>query len=418
MNPRFLQIHTLASYPGALLNRDDVGFAKRLTFGGAVRTRISSQCLKRHWRTFEGKHAISELDLPETIRSRQTFQRLIVEPLIKEGVSPELAAAAAIRVRDHALGKNQDKADAKEAKEAKETKDAKGKQKAEGPAEVTTAQVVVLGTPEIAHLLELARTIASEAKDPKKVDDAAKKVLDKEAQKNLKALKMAGGVGAAMFGRMVTSDVLARGDAAVHVAHAITVHKEESETDYFSAIDDYVRDDGELGSGHIGNTELTSGLYYSYVVVDIPLLISNLEGTPAGDWLKADRTNAAALTARLIQLIATVSPGAKLGSTAPYSRALAMLVELGDEQPRTLANAFLQPVSAQKEGLLANSYRALGNHVAALDKMYGNDAARRFCGLDADPELLSTLGAAAGPTVPEMAAWVGEVIRTARVEKV
>ena len=44
--PRFLQIHTLHSYPAALLNRDDSGLAKRLPFGGAVRTRISSQCLQ------------------------------------------------------------------------------------------------------------------------------------------------------------------------------------------------------------------------------------------------------------------------------------------------------------------------------------------------------------------------------------
>ena len=47
---RFLQIHTLHSYTAALLNRDDSGLAKRLTFGGVSRTRISSQCLKRHWR--------------------------------------------------------------------------------------------------------------------------------------------------------------------------------------------------------------------------------------------------------------------------------------------------------------------------------------------------------------------------------
>ena len=39
--PRFIQIHTLHSYPAALLNRDDAGLAKRLPFGNAVRTRIS-----------------------------------------------------------------------------------------------------------------------------------------------------------------------------------------------------------------------------------------------------------------------------------------------------------------------------------------------------------------------------------------
>ncbi len=48
--PRFLQVHTLHSYAAALLNRDDSGLAKRIRFGGVSRTRISSQCLKRHWR--------------------------------------------------------------------------------------------------------------------------------------------------------------------------------------------------------------------------------------------------------------------------------------------------------------------------------------------------------------------------------
>jgi CRISPR system Cascade subunit CasC len=50
---RFLQIHTLHSYTAALLNRDDTGQAKRLIYGGKNRTRISSQCLKRHWRKAE-----------------------------------------------------------------------------------------------------------------------------------------------------------------------------------------------------------------------------------------------------------------------------------------------------------------------------------------------------------------------------
>ena len=37
---------------------------------------------------------------------------------------------------------------------------------------------------------------------------------------------------------MVTSDILARGDAAVHVAHAFTTHADPFETDYFSALDE------------------------------------------------------------------------------------------------------------------------------------------------------------------------------------
>ena len=40
--PRFLQIHTLSPYTGVLLNRDDSGLAKRLPYGDALRTRVSS----------------------------------------------------------------------------------------------------------------------------------------------------------------------------------------------------------------------------------------------------------------------------------------------------------------------------------------------------------------------------------------
>jgi hypothetical protein len=31
---QFIQIHSLASYPAVLLNRDDAGLAKRLPYGG------------------------------------------------------------------------------------------------------------------------------------------------------------------------------------------------------------------------------------------------------------------------------------------------------------------------------------------------------------------------------------------------
>ncbi|HMQ22634.1 MAG TPA: type I-E CRISPR-associated protein Cas7/Cse4/CasC, partial [Planctomycetota bacterium] len=61
MTDRFVQIHTLTSYAATLLNRDDVGFAKRMPFGGVTRTRVSSQCLKRHWRHATGEHALSSI---------------------------------------------------------------------------------------------------------------------------------------------------------------------------------------------------------------------------------------------------------------------------------------------------------------------------------------------------------------------
>jgi hypothetical protein len=98
------------------------------------------------------------------------------------------------------------------------------------------------------------------------------------------------------------------------------------------------------------------------VVVDIPLLISNLEGVERSDWESADKSLAAEVIKRLIHIVSTVSPGAKLGSTAPYSYAQCLLAEAGNAQPRTLANAFQQPVSKNSNGVLANSYHALGSY--------------------------------------------------------
>ena len=48
---QFIQLHILTSYPPANLNRDDLGRPKTAVMGGTQRLRISSQSLKRAWRT-------------------------------------------------------------------------------------------------------------------------------------------------------------------------------------------------------------------------------------------------------------------------------------------------------------------------------------------------------------------------------
>ena len=86
--PRFLQIHTLHSYPAALLNRDDSGLAKRMPFGDAVRTRISSQCLKRHWRVAEDEFALKNIDGPAAgVRSRNIVGREVIESIRAAGIA-------------------------------------------------------------------------------------------------------------------------------------------------------------------------------------------------------------------------------------------------------------------------------------------------------------------------------------------
>jgi CRISPR system Cascade subunit CasC len=416
-SPRFLQLHTLTSYPAALLNRDDAGFAKRIPFGGVTRTRISSQCLKRHWRTFEGENSFKSLDAPETIRSRHTFEQMLVQPLVeKDGISTEVARAVTASLMGWVLGKSEKskKKDEQAAEEKKASKKAssKSEEKKKDEEGLMTGQIVVLGRPEVDYLLKLARQVCAQKPSAEKAADLVEEMLGKEGKDNLKALKRAAGLGAAMFGRMVTSDVLARGDAAVHVAHSFTVHGEAAESDYFSAVDDLLNDSGEgKGSGHIGNVELTSGLFYSYVVVDLPLLVSNLEGCERADWLKQDRGLAAEVAERMVHLMATVSPGAKLGSTAPYSYASLIFAEMGNSQPRTLANAFLQPIPTQGDMLKA-SFVALASHVRELDAMYGASTQRRLAGLREDqlPGLRDTLKVPEATNLPELAKWVSQQV--------
>jgi CRISPR system Cascade subunit CasC len=426
----FLQFHTLTSYPGTLLNRDDAGFAKRLPFGGATRTRVSSQCLKYHWRNFDGEHALYGIDdVEESLRSRETFRRRVAQPLVDDGHPAPLVRAATASLKELIVsGSTANKSTVKDAITAEsddEISDA-----------LDTNQVTIFGAPEMRYLRSLAEEVIESVEDDFPVfwesdgvpdSDAVGDVADairksdliksRKVKKNLKGLNLASGLDAALFGRMATSDVLARGDAAIHVAHAFTTHKEESESDYFSAVDELRRDQpeesGEMGAGHINSQELTSGLFYNYVVIDVPLLVSNLEGCERDDWSDADRTLASEVVHRFVHLMTRVSPGAKLGSTAPYAYAQCLIAEAGMAQPRTMANAFQEPVS--KEGnVLENSYDALASYVDDLNGMYGRTAEAKLSATNDSSVLQGALGLDDTTPVPEIAEWAADTVTEAR----
>lgn len=388
-SPKFVQIHTLHSYPGTLLNRDDAGLAKRLPFGGVERLRISSQCLKRHWARSDSLHSLKGVsDAGLAIRSRLVWQEKVAKPLFEEGY-PEDAVIGAVK-------EIQAKFYASEEAKRKPAGDTTG---------LGRAEVMVLGRQEIKWFRRLTRAIVdSVERDPKKVKDAATKAL-KEKSKNLHALRVGAGIDAAMFGRFVSGDRDARVDAAVHVAHAFSVHEQASEPDYFTAVDDLQAEEQGSGAGHLNTADLTSGLYYGYVVVDVPLLVSNLEGCDRKSWQAADRGLAARTVEHLLHLVAKVTPGAKKGSTAPYDWASLVLVEAGDEQPRTLANAFQNPV--RHSPYEVNAANALMAHVEAIDGMYGS-AGRRWL---ATRIAGATVPAAEAATMPALAAAVATAIR-------
>src|SRR5690625_6431646 len=94
--------------------------------------------------------------------------------------------------------------------------------------DLKTSHITIFGEPEIRYLRDLVRSKLDEVKDELSVFWENGEVIEKEIvteaaevmrdfdkgdlKKNLKGLKSASGLDAAMFGRMVTSDILARGD--------------------------------------------------------------------------------------------------------------------------------------------------------------------------------------------------------------
>ncbi len=387
--PRFLQIHTLHSYPAALLNRDDSGLAKRMPFGGAVRTRISSQCLKRHWRTAQDEFAIHSIaGSTEAIRSRNIVERMVIAPLKNtNGVDEAVLTAVETAFNVGVYGSS-------------------------GATE-RGRQPLLLGVPEVEHLHQRAAAICTEyPTDAKAAGDAAAALFNARRGEgnNFRAMldstRLPAGLEGALFGRMVTSDPGANIEAAIHVAHAFTVHREESESDYFSVVDDLQGDDEDAGAAHIGDMELTAGLFYGYVVVDVPGLVSNLEGCKSEEWDSADRELAAKVVEHLTHLIATVSPGAKLGSTAPYGRARFMLIEAGSSQPYSLADAFRTPVAAQTKDAL----KALATEIDGQDNCYGVKGARRFMSMNG-----CDIPNAERLCMDDLASWAADAVRSGTV---
>ena len=319
------------------------------------------------------------------MRSRNVVERMVMTPLRENGGAAEdvlIAVAEAFNV---------------------------GVYGSSGTSE-SGRQPLLLGLPEVEYLQVKARAICIDhADDAGAAKKAAEELFNVRRGEGAnfrafrEAARLPGGLEGALFGRMVTSDPGANIDAAVHVAHAFTVHAEESESDYFSVVDDLQADDEDPGAAHIGDMELTAGLFYGYVVVDVPGLVSNLEGCEAEKSQTADRTLAAKIVEHLVHLIATVSPGAKLGSTAPYARARFMLIEAGSGQPYSLADSFRTPIHPPQ---MKETLAALVAEINRQDRAYGARGMRRFMSLeDCDIPNSEHL------CLNDLAAWAADAVR-------
>src|SRR3954453_16270404 len=88
----FVQLPLLTAYPPANLNRDDTGRPKTAQFGGATRLRVSSQALKRAWRTSD----LFERRLKGRLGERTQRLGEVVERHLKEARKADEAGARRI----------------------------------------------------------------------------------------------------------------------------------------------------------------------------------------------------------------------------------------------------------------------------------------------------------------------------------
>ena len=323
----FLQLHLLTAYPASNLNRDDTGRPKTLDFGGTPRLRVSSQSLKRAWRTSPV--------FGERLRGRmgertQRLGEVVLHHLTGSGMEAARAVEVARRIAG-AFGKL-DAADAKEPTYIK--------------------QLAFIAPEERARALALAdRALAGE-----EIPTETELLGTHDTAADI-----------AMFGRMLADTPAYNREAAVQVAHAFTTHKAVVEDDYYVAVDDLksaaAHDD--VGTSFIGVQEFGAGLFYLYACVDCDLLTRNLGGDRA---LAADAVDA------LVRAAATVSPRGKQASFASRARASFVLAERGTQQPRTLAAAFLKPAHAPDGDLAGASIATLDDFRTNLDRAYGDCA--------------------------------------------
>jgi CRISPR system Cascade subunit CasC len=347
----FIQLHLLTSYPPSNLNRDDLGRPKTAVMGGKTRLRVSSQSLKRAWRTSELFK--NSLDGHIGTRTRRLGKEIIISELPKDNPVSEVWANDILAVYG-------------------EPDDEPGMLK----------QLVFVSPAEEMVLKDYLKEVKAVLSDKTAGGEAIQEILSLQAKRNEKTkaedkkkitnqivgklrgllliVKITSAFDIAMFGRMLASSPVHNIEAAVQVAHAITVHEVAVEDDYFTAVDDLNRGKEDMGAGHIGETEFAAGVFYLYACINRDLLVENL----GGDKALADKA-----LVILVEAAAKIAPSGKQNSFASRARTSYMLAEKGSDQPRSLSVAFLKSVKG--EDILRSAIIELEKRRDNFDKVYG-----------------------------------------------
>jgi CRISPR system Cascade subunit CasC len=331
-----LEIHVLQSFPPANLNRDENGMPKSTVFGGYPRARISSQCQKRAVRLFYQEH--SEIAAEQFAQRSRSWMPELKALLVKADISEALAETAT-KLALEVLG-------------AKFEAD-----------KIESKTILFLGRTEIAAIADILiknwAKIEPELKGKEPKLPAKDPNMPKLIEKVLVDSGKPGDV--ALFGRMMASLPTVNVDAAVQMAHAISVNKLQQEFDFFTAVDDLGSSE-DAGADHMGETGYNSSTYYRFTTLDTMQLQSNL-GSDV-------QTNAIAQA--FAEAFVKAIPTGHQNGFAAHSLPAAVMVVVRKGQPISLVDAFENPVAPRSgKSLLENALSQLDRHWADLSKMYG-----------------------------------------------
>lgn len=347
------EIHMLKNYPPVNLNRDDSGAPKSCLFGGTTRGRISSQCLKRSWRTSPLlAQAIGEDQLG--IRTRM-LPDLVEKKLAEMGVAPEYIEVISPKISGFGN------------KEGKENKEGN-----------YTTQIVFYAPEDIQAVADVVKEKLDGCETVKQVKALKAKELQ-EAVRGAEVRPIT--LDMALFGRMVTSNAFRDVEASMQVAHGISTNKMNLESDYFTAMDDLLSGGTmeEMGAAIIGDADYNSACYYIYASLDTDVLHENLKYTEDAENLIQKAIPA------LVRTMALSNPSGKQNSFAGHILPSAILVECKEEKvPVSLVNAFVHPVKPEPENdydLVKGSIQKLAEQVDSIQAGYGLKVEKRlwFC---------------------------------------
>lgn len=335
-----LNIHILFSYAAGNPNRDDAGSPKAVSYGGAIRSRISSQAMTRPKRIqFEAK-----TDGEKTHRSilvGNEIARLAEAILTKQGtvVDEKLQATLFKAATKSALSlvmdpeKADKKADILLLGSKKEAPAEEGSKKDSATEEAEAGNTLVwLAESEIN---EAALKLAS------KYDET----IDPSAYIHAQRTRS---LSIAAFGRMFAQRPDLQNEAAIQRSHAFTTHESEVEVDYFTAVDDMRISD--RGAGHIGITMLTGGVYYWHCNVDSGQLFTT--------WSAANEEGARDRLVALFVALFEALPTGKQNTTG-YQGLPSIVLAVPAHSAVSLQTAFETAIRSKDDGYLQPSVRAL-----------------------------------------------------------